>query len=139
MKIYIASSILAFDRAKVFAAEISERGHTVVSTWHASESLGPTDDALSEAQREQIARIDIDEVLSADAVLFLAHKYGRGSLVESGIAIGARIPVVALGNKLEFTLMLGDSRYVNWFVFKEDAFLALDLIQQECDARVSSR
>lgn len=129
IKIYIAASISALDRAKAIAAELSELGHTVISSWHAGGLLAPTDAGLTQAQREKICRVAINEVLLADALLLLAHKDGRGSLVEAGVAMGAEIPVIALGNRLEITPMLEDARYVNWFGFKEDAIAALGGIE----------
>ncbi len=130
-KIYIAASITQLERAKSFAAELTSRGHAIVSSWHAGELLASSDVGLTQSQRWSIARTAMDEVMMCDALLLLSNKNGQGSLVEAGVAMGARKPVIAIGNPIDFTPMLEDLRKIVWFVFKDDAFDALDLVKPE--------
>ena len=129
IKIYIAASISALERTRTIAAELADRDFIIASSWHAGKLLAPTDAGLSQLQREKIARVAIDEILHADALLLLAYKDGRGSLFEAGVAVGAEIPVIALGNELEMTPALEDYRYVSWYVFKDDAVGALEALR----------
>lgn len=125
IKIYIAAPIGSIAYVKSIAAELTARGHKITSSWHAGKLLAPTDAGLSEMERSKISAQAFYEIGNSDAMLLIAHKYGRGSLVEAGYAIGMDLYVVALGSKLDVTIMLDR---VKWVSFKEDAFAELDRI-----------
>lgn len=131
ISIYIAGPIGSIAYAKSIAADLTERGHKITSSWHAGELLAPTDAGLSERQRREISEKALEEITCSDAMLLIAHKDGRGSLVEAGFALGLDLYVVALGNRMDVTVMLN---CVTWVGFKEDAFAELGKIANEVNS-----
>jgi hypothetical protein len=97
MKIYIAAhdQKLARDARDKFAAS----GYATTSRW-LDVAFGRTEE-YSEAERADIAQMDADDVLSAEALVLLSgpDRYAGGKFVEAGIAIGAGIPVYVIGRR----------------------------------------
>lgn len=97
MKIYVASH----DRwsALHIAGVLSEKGHAITSRWvHQTFSATET---YAEADRQRIAREDMEDVLAADMLVLVAgpDKYPGGKFVEAGIALGAGKRVVVIGRR----------------------------------------
>lgn len=128
INIYIAAPIGSIAYANSIAAELTARGHKITSSWHAGELLAPTDSELSQEQRKKIANTAFEEILSSHALLLIAKKDGRGSLFEAGVAVGAGINVIAIGDHMAVTAMLECEHGITWAIFKEDAFAEIDKI-----------
>lgn len=95
MRIYIAAPLAEKPRARAWADALREYKFNVVSTWHHDDA---EIDPVAREVRGRIADLCTVEVTRADALLFLdsdAHQ-GRGALVEMGVAIANRTPVVWL-------------------------------------------
>lgn len=90
MRIYVAGKWEERERVRTIMALLRTVGHTITHDWTRND----------ERMSRESARGDLNGVVSAEAVVFLAEHdlpY-KGSLVEVGIAIGRNIPVYVLGN-----------------------------------------
>lgn len=101
MKVYVAgASSERVERAKVVMAAIREAGLEVTHDWTIG-MTGSPDSSLSQEDRAKFAEDDIQGVLDADVIAFLAPLKGNqstGAWVEFGIAIGLDKPVFASGD-----------------------------------------
>ena len=89
MKVYIATKFEEHERALSIAQALENAGHVITWRWWENDQF----------TTEQAAR-DMDGVLAADALVFIAEKdlpY-RGAYVEFGIAIARGIPIYLLGH-----------------------------------------
>lgn len=95
MKIYIAGH----DRktAMLIANQLIENGHTITSRWLLQPFKRTKE--YSRDERGIIASMDVDDVVSADALLLIASKgmVPGGKFVEAGVALGHCMPVYLVG------------------------------------------
>lgn len=97
MKIYVAAHCRW---AGLYVAEyLEDVGFEIVSRWLYEpfgrvEEYGPDD-------RQRLALMDLEDVKRADALVLVAgpDRYPGGKFVETGIALGAGIPVVIIGRR----------------------------------------
>jgi nucleoside 2-deoxyribosyltransferase len=89
MKIYVASKFEEYPRVREIMAALIEAGHTITYDWTNCDQFTV----------EQAAK-DMDGVLSADALVFIAEENlpYKGAYVEFGIAVARGIPIYLLGN-----------------------------------------
>lgn len=126
MKVYIATSLGNWLAAKQLAWDLTRLDHQVVSRWH---SAPPSVEAgLSHDAACDVAFGNYEDIDAADVVVLIATPACRGALVESGYALGARKPVVAVGEIDKATLML---RPAVWVDRADRVARALELIEQE--------
>lgn len=93
MKIYIAASFDARERALTLAGNLMLQGHEITSRWLFGDIPGT---------KAEIAQVDLDDVDRADAVLELSAENGErvrgGKFYEAGYARGKGKKVYLLGN-----------------------------------------
>lgn len=97
MKLYIAGH--SQDEARAVAKIMSEAGHTITSRW-LEEDFSKTGQ-YTDADKESVANIDVEDVKSCDAMVFIAspRRVAGGKFVEAGIAIGLGKKVHILGHR----------------------------------------
>lgn len=103
MKVYIAANQI--ERAREAALLVGTvLGHEVVSDWHVGGEVRPFADDQFWAERTPLNLAKID---TADVVLTIPNKKCKspGIMVESGYALGRRIPVIILGAKMPTSLL----------------------------------
>lgn len=94
-RVYIAAPLEHRDDARRLAGGLSAAGLVVSSTWH----CGPAVDRAAEGGLPdwRIARelaANEHEIRHSDAMIVLYASAGRETLVELGLALAARLPVV---------------------------------------------
>lgn len=69
----------------------------------------------TEAQREAVAQMDLEDIKGSDALILLAgpEKYSGGKFVEAGYAMGKGKPVVIVGRRENMLLWLPSIIQVN--------------------------
>lgn len=104
MKIYLASRFRTVKQTNDFAKELREQGHTIVSTWHDTEAimlpLPKPEIGRASSTSFQIARKDLSEIISCDALIVLSQDCEAtpgGLWFEAGYALGIQKPVYIVG------------------------------------------
>lgn len=96
MKIYIASSYSRREEMEVYGHVMERFGHEITSTWVYGGETGLT--------RPQSARLDINDVARADAVMSFTQPYGTpvrggGRHVEFGYGLALGLKMIVIGEK----------------------------------------
>ena len=94
-RVYIAAPLEHREDARKLAGGLSAAGFVVSSTWH----CGPAVDRAAEGALPEwrIARelaANEHEIAHSDAVIVLYASSGRETLVELGLALAARLPII---------------------------------------------
>jgi len=97
MKIYVASHCRW--AAQHWADNLTSNGHVITSHWHSKPFLKTA--AHTYKERVAIAQEDIDDIMTADALVLVSgpDKYSGGKFVETGIAIGLGYQVYVIGRR----------------------------------------
>ena len=101
MKAFISSHDL--EQARIVKRMLQPCGWKIISTWHEVESgstFKPTKE-FTHAERQAIAKRDLDEVEECDALFLVAgdEKYSGGKFVEVGYALGLGKKVFVIGRR----------------------------------------
>ncbi len=95
MRIYIAAPLAAHAVVGLLAADLTRRGHIVVSGWHALVSEGATD-PHGDHERADILRNNLADLAKAQGLIALTHfddVVGRGTYGEIAWALSRGLPV----------------------------------------------
>lgn len=97
MKLYIAGH--SQEEARAIAKLCREAGHEITSRW-LDEDFSKTGN-YTDVDKAGIASVDVEDVLCADAMVFIAspRRVAGGKFVEAGIAIGTGKRVYILGHQ----------------------------------------
>lgn len=96
LKIYIASSLDNRERAQSVAASVRQwQGFQMISDWHEDASNTRHKDSSAGASYHLVvAEKNLKLVEQCDVLVFLNHPTCRGSLIETGYALGAKKHVI---------------------------------------------
>lgn len=94
MRIYLAAPWADREDMSAIAARFEAAGHTITHKWWLEET---GEDRSVETLREQAFK-DWNGVKTAQAVVLFNTKKSEGKAVEQGIALEAKIPIIAVGN-----------------------------------------
>lgn len=104
--IYIVGCLERRDEAHAAAEELIAWDWKVVSNWHDQDVSREKERALeSRIDRFAISDENHRRLRVATHALYLADPRGRGSLVEIGVAIARGLPITAVGDYRDVTLM----------------------------------
>jgi len=109
VKVYVAAPWVRKSDAIAAGQQLEKNGFEVTSRWFHHEG-NPSDPTGSTSPLESIqdqARQDIDDVLRADVLVVLNLEKSEGKAVETGLAIGASIPVISVGSRSNIFQTLG--------------------------------
>lgn len=113
MRIYLAAPWDIKERAKAFADRIEATGHEITHKWWDYEG----DDEAQETPEfmAECAKSDRNGVFSSHMVVVINERKSEGKAVEQGLALGANIPIMVIGDKekkLNIFQYLGDYTWV---------------------------
>lgn len=69
MRIYVAAPRAQYPVARHLARELSEAGHTIVSTWHTLPDLDGADETTDTAHRRELLERCIDDIAQAEVMV----------------------------------------------------------------------
>lgn len=104
-RVYLASRYSRREEMKEHAIELEENGFVVSSSW-LKETFDPnmTLSALEEADHQEIAEHDLDDVIGSDIMIFFAEDQNNqpprgGRHVEFGFALALGVEIYVIGEK----------------------------------------
>jgi nucleoside 2-deoxyribosyltransferase len=109
VKVYLAAPWVRKQEAIAAGEQLRAAGHEVTSRWFNHEG-NPHDSTGITEDIEQIriqAREDINDVMSADALVVLNLEMSEGKAVETGIALAYNLPVISVGGRSNIFQALG--------------------------------
>lgn len=104
MRVYVAGSTKGISRVQHVMAECQRGGHEITFDWTGAEGEIRADWSSDIGRANELATVERDAVLSADALVLVAPPKdvaGLGCWTEVGIAIGRPIPVVLVDDPRE--------------------------------------
>lgn len=101
MRVYVAAKTHDFLRARALMEMLREEGHIITFDWTKNvEEVGPSHENEKAQDKKfllQCAENDAYGVKKASALIALGHPRVCGTLVEIGMALAYRIPVILVG------------------------------------------
>lgn len=102
MKIYIAAKFENKTVVRRLHSILRDKGYEITHDW-TTEELGDRTGVEATSYLRRCAELDVKGVRDADIVLLINDPKGFGLMVELGIAIAERTPVVVIGANLRDT------------------------------------
>ena len=94
MRVYVAAPWVRREEARESAQRILAAGHTIVSRW-----LREHGDSTDPRVLAHEAQVDYEDVVDSDVLVLINLEKSEGKSVETGIAIGAGLPVIVVGER----------------------------------------
>lgn len=101
MNVYIAAPWISRAEMPAIAEKIEGYGHKITHRWWEIEDV-PEADRTAKILKEQALK-DVEGVVNADVVVLINSGKSEGKATESGIAIAAGKPIIAVGERGAFS------------------------------------
>lgn len=95
-RVYIAAPWVDRDQVPAIVIVLESSGYTITHKWWVFEG---EEEEVSWEFKQLCARLDVDGVRTADAVLLLNSSKSEGKATEQGLALAYGIPIVVIGDK----------------------------------------
>lgn len=95
MNVYVASGLPNHERVRALQDELVRRGHQIAHDWASNHAVNPHE---TPEEQDLASTLEVMAVRNCDALL-MVHPGGRGTHVELGMAIGARVGKIIVLNE----------------------------------------